>query len=254
MTTQQVEITTETMPEGNLIACDSDTRVTAALIGENSLMRTGLQHILSGTPFALAEKILVAGSTLPCTWDEPPGLFIIDANQDAGRVPALVRQVKEAHPQARVVALADHFDARFVCLGLAAGLDGFCLTASGREVLIKSFELVMLGETVVPSTMVGSILARAAQSLPDHRDSMGSEINPSNLNGCNLTGREAEVLNYLRDGSPNKIIARKLDISEATIKVHVKAVLRKIGAANRTQAAMWAAEHLPKRDEASLSA
>lgn len=243
-------MTTESMPESNPIAYNSDTRVTTALIGENSLIRTGLQHILSGTPFVLAEEALVAGSI----WHEPPGLFIIDANQDAGHVPAVARQVKEAHPQARVVALADHFDARFVCLGLAAGLDGFCLTASGREVLIKSFELVMLGETVVPSTMVRSILARATQSLPDHRDSMGSEINPSNLNGCNLTGREAEVLNYLRDGSPNKIIARKLDISEATIKVHVKAVLRKIGAANRTQAAMWAAEHLPKKGKASLRA
>jgi two-component system nitrate/nitrite response regulator NarL len=62
------------------------------------------------------------------------------------------------------------------------------------------------------------------------------------------------VLNCLRDGSPNKIIARKLDVTEATIKVHVKALLRKIGAANRTQAAMWAAEHLSKKTEAFLSA
>jgi two-component system nitrate/nitrite response regulator NarL len=45
-------------------------------------------------------------------------------------------------------------------------------------------------------------------------------------------------------GAPNKIIARQLDVTEATVKVHVKAILRKVGAANRTQAAMWATEHL----------
>jgi two-component system nitrate/nitrite response regulator NarL len=48
-------------------------------------------------------------------------------------------------------------------------------------------------------------------------------------------------------GEPNKVIARKLEVTEATIKVHVKAILRKIGVGNRTQAAMWATEHLPRR-------
>jgi two-component system nitrate/nitrite response regulator NarL len=46
------------------------------------------------------------------------------------------------------------------------------------------------------------------------------------------------------DGEPNKVIARKLHVAEATVKVHIKAILRKIGVANRTQAAMWAKGHL----------
>jgi two-component system nitrate/nitrite response regulator NarL len=54
-------------------------------------------------------------------------------------------------------------------------------------------------------------------------------------------------------GTPNKVIARNLDITEATIKVHVKAILRKIGVANRTQAAMWATEHLPRQGGASAN-
>jgi two-component system nitrate/nitrite response regulator NarL len=53
-------------------------------------------------------------------------------------------------------------------------------------------------------------------------------------------------------GSSNKIIARNLDITEATIKVHVKAILRKIRVANRTQAAVWATEHLPRQAEPSV--
>ena len=59
-----------------------------------------------------------------------------------------------------------------------------------------------------------------------------------------LSNREAEILQCLMQGAPNKIIARQLDVAEATVKVHVKAILRKIQVANRTQAAMWAVEHL----------
>ena len=59
--------------------------------------------------------------------------------------------------------------------------------------------------------------------------------------------REREILGCLTKGEPNKLIARKLAITEATIKVHVKAILRKIGATNRTQAAMWASQRLPRR-------
>jgi two-component system nitrate/nitrite response regulator NarL len=60
----------------------------------------------------------------------------------------------------------------------------------------------------------------------------------------NLSAREAEILSSLMDGAPNKVIARQLDVAEATVKVHVKSILRKIGASNRTQAAMWAKGHL----------
>lgn len=58
-----------------------------------------------------------------------------------------------------------------------------------------------------------------------------------------LSAREAEILHCLMEGAPNKTIARKLDVAEATVKVHVKAILRKIRVTNRTQAAMWAVTH-----------
>jgi two-component system nitrate/nitrite response regulator NarL len=60
----------------------------------------------------------------------------------------------------------------------------------------------------------------------------------------NLSGREEAILRLLTEGAPNKIIARKLGMAEATVKVHVKAILRKLRAQNRTQAAMWATTHL----------
>jgi two-component system nitrate/nitrite response regulator NarL len=59
-----------------------------------------------------------------------------------------------------------------------------------------------------------------------------------------LSGRESQILHFLTKGASNKLIARDLGVAEATIKVHVKAILRKVRAANRTQAAMWAQQHL----------
>jgi two-component system nitrate/nitrite response regulator NarL len=59
-----------------------------------------------------------------------------------------------------------------------------------------------------------------------------------------LSQREQEILRWLMEGAPNKVIARKLNVAEATVKVHIKAILRKIGAHNRTQAAMWATQQL----------
>jgi two-component system nitrate/nitrite response regulator NarL len=67
-----------------------------------------------------------------------------------------------------------------------------------------------------------------------------------------LSTRESQILNCLTEGAPNKVIARKLDVAEATVKVHIKAILRKIGATNRTQAAMWATAHLPTNVGSSL--
>ncbi|MXQ14650.1 hypothetical protein GR328_25015 [Microvirga makkahensis] len=112
----------------------------------------------------------------------------------------------------------------------------------------------MLGESIVPSAV---LLSGAMDAAPDQDrpccDNGAEESGLSDLRACGLSARETQILDCLREGSPNKVIARKLDITEATIKVHVKAILRKIGASNRTQAAMWASQRLPRRGGASAN-
>jgi two-component system nitrate/nitrite response regulator NarL len=72
-------------------------------------------------------------------------------------------------------------------------------------------------------------------------------------NTFKLSVKEVQVLSYVRDGAPNKVIDRKMEITEATVKVHMKAILRKIGVSNRTQAAMWASQRLPRCGESALN-
>jgi two-component system nitrate/nitrite response regulator NarL len=180
--------------------------------------------------------------------------MIIEASQNTGRVLDVIKEVRAQSPETRIVALADQFDLSFVRVALEAGVNGFWLTASSPEVLINSLELVMLGERVLPFEVIRSLIDAAPRKQSQPLQDNTSEPKLSDLKDCKLSMREAEILGCLTKGEPNKVIARRLDITEATIKVHVKAILRKIGASNRTQAAMWASQRLPQHGRAPMSA
>ncbi len=225
--------------------------IPTALICDSALLRMGLQHIFRHTPFAIAETTPVTGPKRLQYCAPNTGLVIIEATQNTGYVLEIARQVKERSPETRIVALAEQFEHGFVRTAHEVGVNGFCLTASGPEVLIKSLELVMLGESVLPFEVVRSIIGRAPQAQPLHENM--AEPSLSDLKECKLSAREAQILGCLTEGASNKIIARKFDVTEATVKVHVKAILRKIGASNRTQAAMWASQRLPRTGVSGLN-
>ena len=146
--------------------------------------------------------------------------------------------------------LADHFEPYAVCAAWEAGVHGFCLSNCRREVFIKSLELVILGEAVLPSSFVLSITEQSGDhgGLLPATEFRSHEGHGSG--GRKLSVREAQILQCLKDGDPNKVIARKLNLSESTVKVHVKAILKKVGACNRTQAALWATRHAGASAEA----
>jgi two-component system nitrate/nitrite response regulator NarL len=227
--------------------------IPTALVCDNVLLRSGLQNILRETPFAVVEAASATGPRRLQQVASEPALVIVDAHQTTGRVLEVVRQVKEQFPQARIVALADQFDLSFVRSGHEAGVNGFCLAASAPDVLIKSLELVILGETVLPFEVLRSFVGGASQNREQPLQGSMAEPKLSDLKACKLSAREREILGCLTQGEPNKVIARKFDVTEATVKVHVKAILRKIGAANRTQAAIWASQRATQRSGASVN-
>ncbi len=254
MTVQTIKLVPNPTLQADNQASRLETTVATALICKSSLLRSGLQQILRGTPFVLAEARTVTGPRLIQDVTPEPALFVIEARQDTSRMLEAVRAAKQQSPEARVVVLTDQVDLGFVRTGHEAGVDGFCEGASAPGILIKSLELVMLGESVFPSAILHSVLSgmirSPGQPLQNH-GLAGPKL--SDLKNCKFSGREAQILGCLMHGMPNKVIARNLEITEATIKVHVKAILRKIGVANRTQAAMWATDHLPRQGGASVN-
>jgi two-component system, NarL family, nitrate/nitrite response regulator NarL len=116
---------------------------------------------------------------------------------------------------------------------LRAGANGYLVDELSGEAFSLSLLVVMSGEKVLPSSLA-DVLAS------NYRDFTGNGLSETH---CNLTDRERQILQCLLRGYSNKLIARMLDITEGTVKVHLKALMKKISAVNRTQAALWARSH-----------
>ena len=194
------------------------------LIEANRLFREGLKHLLADTRFEVGSEYntidlaLAAGEA-----DAAPELVI---SGQAVKDEADLRAIREAFPSARIVVLADDLTVDVLRAAMGGGADGFLIKNVSPEALIQSLQLIMLGEKVFPTNLAAMLL----------------DINaPSPQNSIRgLSPREQEILQLLVTGASNKMIAIRLGITEATVKVHLKTLLRKIDVNNRTQAAIWA--------------
>jgi DNA-binding NarL/FixJ family response regulator len=134
------------------------------------------------------------------------------------------RQIRAANPAVNVVVLTAFSDRERILHAIDAGAVGYLLKDSEPDDLIRGLEAAARGESpLAPKAAQALVAARAAQqSQPE------------------LTPREREVLALLADGLPNKLIARRLEISEKTVKAHLTSIFQRIGVTDRTQAALWA--------------
>src|SRR5258705_6778008 len=111
------------------------------------------------------------------------------------------------------------------------------------DVFVKSMELVTMGETIFPPTFLSFVLKaegnHLSEAVPSDENNAAILTTTEDTIAPQLSAREKSILRYVIEGDSNKGIARKIDITEATVKVHVKAILRKIRVQNRTQAAIW---------------
>ena len=163
-----------------------------------------------------------------------PEIALMEISTDAPAVQRAVERLKEIYPDTLVVILSEKVCMATLAACLGAGVNGFLTRDISSEALLESLQLVVLGETVLPTGLA---------TLLQHDD---ADWNPTRVNGskaADLSDREIETVQGLLRGESNKLIARRLNITEGTIKVHVKSVLRKIKVSNRTQAAIWAHAH-----------
>ncbi|MFI5012947.1 MAG: LuxR C-terminal-related transcriptional regulator [Hyphomicrobiales bacterium] len=206
-------------------------RFATILIGQGGLLQEGLKHIFDKTVF----DVVASGSTvdelvLSPSLKQQALLLIVDAGDNPRIAIRQMELFKEHHPASRVAVLTRTDRTADIVLLLQAGANACFPGGATPLTFVKSLELVMLGETLLPSTLLASI---------PHRE----EARPEPIAGrctATLTPREDRILRSLVEGHSNKEIARKLDIAEATVKAHVKSVLRKIGVRSRMQAAIWA--------------
>jgi DNA-binding NarL/FixJ family response regulator len=212
------------------------------LVEPKALIREGLVSILHSARFqilmsAVSIDKLVHGSLA----QYESVLLILGSGVDPASATRQIELFRKENQRGRAVVLADQYDASDVISAFRAGASGYLVKVTTSEALIKSLELVMLGETIMPGDFVPSILDRGYEAIaPKSSANEKSLAEPGPDHVPHLSGQEKRVLSFLVEGHSNKVIARRIDIAEATVKVHIKAILRKVRVQNRTQAAVWA--------------
>jgi two-component system nitrate/nitrite response regulator NarL len=183
-------------------------------------------------------------------------IFIISVNENTVGLEEDVRQIRELAPKCHIVLLLSSGAIGDPMSLVQLGASGCLADSISADAFLKSLDVVVTGGVVLPSQVLREFFVPAKQvSSTEINDTFTAEkavleVAPS-VEGVphyvseapNLSDRETVILGMLVKGESNKLIARGLNIAEATVKVHVKAILRKIRARNRTQAAIWALQN-----------
>ena len=198
------------------------------ILCEHEILREGLGRILVGQGFRL---ICCSSSLQDFLNDEPAlDLIIVDADLTEGHA-QICSRIKLARPGVRLLIIADEVAPDDVAEAFRSGIvDGYVIKNIACNALAGAVRLVAMGEKVFPSEII-----RARYSL-----AMSFHAHGERAAAAKLSARELEILSCLFSWDANKVISRRLNIADATVKVHIKAILRKLQVANRTQAAIWA--------------
>ncbi|QKE03494.1 response regulator transcription factor [Nocardioides marmotae] len=194
------------------------------LVDDHAVIRAGLAQLLAGT-----EDIEVVGQAedgekaLAVVREVQPDVVLMDLQMPRVDGVTATRNIKAAGLAADVLVLTSYSDSERIVGALDAGAVGYLLKDADPDDVLAGIRSVSRGES--------PIHPRAARALLGVR---------SGAPQVQLTGRETEVLGLVRAGLANKQIARRLDISERTVKAHLTSAFARIGVADRTQAALWA--------------
>lgn len=200
-----------------------------SILGKSEIIREGLRRILVDEGFAVDAAASNSVDLGPLDCD----VIIVDAHSlEDGLISC--RELHDRFPTSRIVLMMDQYSIEEVAEAFASGaVDGYLIKAISCAPLAGALRLIAMGEKVLPSEVAESLTQSIPQIMWTGRE--------TSITGLPLSSREIEILRCLLNGDPNKIISRRLGIADATVKVHIKAILRKLHVQNRTQAAIWAA-------------
>ena len=202
--------------------------IRVAVVDDHTIVRNGLVSLLGA--HADLEIVGAAGDgeeAVALCIEQQPDVVLMDLSMPGvGGIEATRRIVEEA-PGVQVVVLTSFMDRERIVDALSAGAVGYLLKDAEPDELIRGIHTAARGESPLDPRAARTMLG--AQRTPDPLDA--------------LTEREREVLVLVADGLPNKQIARRLEISEKTVKAHLTSVFRAIGVTDRMQAGLWARRH-----------
>ncbi len=212
------------------------------LIDDHPLILAALQAVIRG----LGDDVAVVGVGTPAEAraalksDPDHDLVLLDLQLGEGDGFELLAELRARYPALPIVVVSASDRASDVIRAIDAGAMGFVPKRASNATLFEALRLVMSGGIYVPPMTLGAATgppvagpqAGAAARAPLH------QVSATSLDALGLSKRQADVLGFLLQGMPNKMIAREMKLSVDTVKDHVAAVLRALGVSSRTQAVL----------------
>ncbi len=200
------------------------------LVDDHALVRDGLARLLRSAGFEVVGSVGDGSAALEVLETGDPDVVLMDLQMPGEDGVSVTRRIVASGSRAQVLVLTSYSDSDRIIGALDAGAVGYLLKDADPEDLIEGVRAVARGESPIHPRAARALLQSRGEDRPRSPDS-------------GLTAREREVLRLVRAGLANKQIARRLGISERTVKAHLTSVFQRIGVQDRTQAAVWAQRH-----------
>jgi DNA-binding NarL/FixJ family response regulator len=205
------------------------------VVDDHAVVRSGLGQLLSTAPdLELAGEAKDGQEAVDVAEIVAPDVILMDISMPVLDGVEATRRIMARDPGARIVMLTSLADNRQILDALEAGASGYLLKHAAPDELLGAIRAAAAGEAPLDP--------KAARALLDSRRAAPAAGDKHKA----LSAREQEVLRLVAQGLANKQIGRRLGISERTVKAHLTNVFSALGVSDRTQAALWAREHLPE--------
>ncbi len=203
---------------------DAAAPIRVVIVDDHAMIRAGLEQLLTGTDdIQVVGHAEEGGQALDVVESVRPDVVVMDLQMPGVDGVTAIRRIQELDIGVDVLVLTSFNDSERIVGALDAGAVGYLLKDADPEDVLRGIRAVARGESPIDPKAARTLLGARADTQP-----------------VQLTSREAEVLGLVREGLANRQVARRLDISERTVKAHLTSAFARIGVSDRTQAALWA--------------
>lgn len=207
----------------------AENTATVLLVDDHPLLRKGLAQLIDlEDDLEVIAEASSGQEGLELAQQHEPDLILLDLNMQGMDGLETLKAMREAQVTSRIIMLTVSDNDEDVICAITYGADGYLLKDMDPEDILEKIKEATLGKMVI-SEKLTQVLAGAIRKGDNGRANLLAK----------LTSREHEILKQIAKGLSNKLIARELDISDGTVKVHVKHILKKLGLKSRVEAAIW---------------
>jgi two-component system nitrate/nitrite response regulator NarL len=208
------------------------------LIDDHALVRKGIEELLQSRGVQVVASVSSGEEGVRRARELSSDLILLDIKMPGMTGIETLKALRADGINTPVVMLTMSREDADLVAALRAGAQGYLLKDIEPEELVPALAAILRGDNVVAREMVGALAHLVRSGVGADREAP-RPATPL----ADLTPREREILEHIAGGLSNKMIARALDITDGTVKLHVKAILRKLGLRSRVEAAVTAAEH-----------